>query len=133
MPYIADTSAIGHEPDDAAHDQDHGRLEQRRQPLDLVGELRLVEVGRERELPVERARVLADAQHLRRRPREQAGRAQAGRAGPSPRSMPSRATASACAYTRLFDPSFAAVIASGTGTPARSIAPRMRKKRSIVA
>src|SRR5215213_5102370 len=62
-----------HEAHDEAHRDDHGGLEEGGEPLDLVAELALV-VGRGGlQLGVQRAGLLADADHLRRGGREQAG------------------------------------------------------------
>src|SRR5262245_16574099 len=51
------------EADDAAHEEDDGRLERGRELLQLVVELALVVVGGHVELRVERAGLLADPDH----------------------------------------------------------------------
>ncbi len=61
------------EPDDAADDHEHHRLEDRRQRLDGRGDLVLVEVGDLRQHRVERAGLLAHADHVADHAREDRG------------------------------------------------------------
>src|SRR5690242_11122660 len=66
----------GHEADHAAHEDDHGRLEERGQLLQLVVQLALVVVRGHVQLGIERARLLAYPDHAGRRCREELARRQ---------------------------------------------------------
>src|SRR5688572_8579127 len=61
----------GDEAHDRAHEDDDGRLEERRHAGELELELLAVEVGGDLELAIERASLLADAHHLHGHPGEQ--------------------------------------------------------------
>ncbi len=74
MPYIADTSAMATKPTTRPTTEDHQRLEQRGELVELVLDFLAVEPGRGLELVVERSGVLADPDHLADAAREEAGR-----------------------------------------------------------
>ena len=108
----------GDESHDDPDEEDHGRLEQAREVLELVVELPVEVVGGAVELVVEGPRALADEEHPTGRDREEVGLGQRGRPAPSPRSMPSRAVLRPRRKTALVVAFPVTRSASGSGTPA---------------
>ena len=86
-PYIADTRATATKPTIDADEDDHDRLEHRRELLDAALELAVEVLAGDLELLVERSGLLADLEHLLRGAGEQPGRRASGWVKPAPSSI----------------------------------------------